>query len=308
LRSTGLVVEVLGLDAQFVAGGPDYDVALVIRKFDHLVEVVGQIAQLLGVTPERARRMVYACPAEVVGKVSANTVEAIRRRLEPLGITVDASCRAHARFDVFLASCTRTQREHALRMLQEAGMAADEAAPDRRLPGCLAAGLGREAAEALWQRSRHTTLPLRILNRDFQRFELRLDDASDTPALSAFLVDSAGMPQRIAQQIARRTPIVTHHHLRQDEALQLLEQLVAMDARGSLQLVAMQRFRLQLARIGDADSTVRLLEVLGELDASQARAMVRSMGTLDGTATAHQARWLQHELRRVGTDARMLNA
>lgn len=308
LRSAGLVVEVVDIGEELIAGGPDYDVALVIREFDRLVEVIGEIARMLGVAPDRARHMVYACPAELVGKVSDSTVQSIRQRLEPLGVAVVASRRADARFDVFLAKCERSQCDHARRLLQEAGVAADRAAPDRRLPGCIAAGLDRDAAEALWQRARHSALPMRILNRDFQRYELRLEQAHDTPGLRTFLVESAGMPERIAQQLARRTPIVTHHDLRQEQALLLLQRLAALDAKGSMQLVAMQRFRLQLARIGDADSTVRLLEVLGGLDAPRARAMVRSMGMLDEAATVHQARWLQHELKRVGTDARMLAA
>lgn len=308
LRGAGLEVEVVGMDEDFAPGGPDYDVALVLRTFDRLGDVVAEIARLLGVTPDRARHMVNACPAELIGKVSLSTVEAIRRRFEPLGVAVEASHRADARFDMFIAACAQTQRDQARRLLQESGIDPNRAAPDERLPGCLAADLGRETAEALWQRLRRSTLPVRILNRDFQRFDFRLEEAPDTPALSAFMVESAGMPARIAQQIARRTPIVTHHHLRQDEVLRLLERVAALGARGSAHLEAMQRFRLQLARIGDVDSTVRLLEVLGGIDAPQACAMVRSMGTLAEVTTAHQARWLQHELRRVGTDARMLAA
>jgi hypothetical protein len=53
---------------------------------------------------------------------------------------------------------------------------------------------------------------------------------------------------------------------------------------------------------------VRLLEVLGGADAAQARAAVRSMATVNRPATAHQARWLQHELKRVGTEVRMFMA
>ena len=309
LRVAGLEVDVLGAGEAFSPGGPDYDVALVIREFDRLVDLVGEIAGLLGVTAERARQMLCTCPAELIGRVSANTVDAIRKRLEPLGVTVDASRREGALFDIFIAAGSETERDKALRILREAGLAPNRDDPlIERLPGCIAAGLGKDRAEAVWQRARHAALPLRILNRDFQRFDLRLEQAPDTPEILALLVDSAGMPAQIARKIPGRTPIFTHHHLRQSEALALLDRLAGLGGRASLHLIAMQSFRLQLARIGDVDSTVRLIEVLGGVESERARAVVRSLGTLDRPATAHEARWLQHELRRVGTDARMLVA
>src|SRR5574338_956816 len=57
LRAAGLEVEVLGAGEAFTPGGPDYDVALVIRQFDRLIELAGEIANLLGVTSERAKQM-----------------------------------------------------------------------------------------------------------------------------------------------------------------------------------------------------------------------------------------------------------
>lgn len=309
LRGAGLEVDVLDGDEGYTAGGPDYDVALVIRQFDRLVEVIGEIAGFLGVMPEQARHMVCNCPAELIGKVSASTVEAIRRRFEPLGVTVDASLRKEALFDVFLGDCSAAQRDQARRILCESGVGPDHAeAPGERLPGCIAAGVGKDAAEGVWQRTRNATIPLRILNRDFQRFDLRLEEAPDTPGMIAFLVETSGMPERIARKVPARTPIYTHHNLRRGEALDLLERVAGLGGRATAHPIALQRFRLQLDRIGDADSTIRLLEVLGGVEAGQARNAVRSMGTVERPATAHQARWLQHELRRVGTDARMLLA
>lgn len=308
LRAAGLEVDVLDVDQPFTSGGPDYDVALVIRQFDRLVEVAGEIANFLGVTPDRARQMLYTCPTELIGKVSANTVEAIRRRFQPLGVTVDASRRENAQFDIFLSACAEAQQDQAERILREAGLEADRSGLAERLSGCIRVGVCKDAAEAVWRRAKPAAIPLRILNRDFQRFDLRLEQAPDTPEMIAFLVDSAGMPDRVALKIPGHTPIVTHHYLGQHEALDLLDRIAELGGRASAQLLAMQSFRLQLARIGDADSTIRLLEVLGGVDSERARTMVRSMGTLERPATAYQARWLQHELRRVGTDVRMLLA
>jgi hypothetical protein len=132
LRATGLEVDVLAADEAFTPGGPDYDVALVIRQFDRLVELVGEIASLLGVTAERARQMLCTCPAELIGKVSANTVDAIRKRLEPLGVTVDASRREGALFDIFSAAGPEAQHDKALRILREVGFRSEPRRPPRR--------------------------------------------------------------------------------------------------------------------------------------------------------------------------------
>ncbi|MGH8527804.1 MAG: hypothetical protein ACREXY_27375, partial [Gammaproteobacteria bacterium] len=88
LVAAGLEAEILGADEPFTPGGPDYDVALVIQHFDRLVEVAREIARFLGVSVDQARRILYTCPTELIGKVSLSTVEAIRHRFEPLGVTV----------------------------------------------------------------------------------------------------------------------------------------------------------------------------------------------------------------------------
>jgi len=305
LASVGLVVDILGVDEPFTPGGPDYDVALGIERFNRLVEVAQEIAAFLGVTPERAREILCACPAELIGKVSANTVDAIRQRFEPLGVGVHASRRASAVFDIF---CRESHRSEARRIVREASPLREHADAPAQFVGCIAGGLDRQTAESVWQRVRSASLPLRILNRDFERFDVRLEEAVETPETVAFLVESAGMPERIARRIPGRTPIFTHRDVPRQEALDLLDRIARLGARASAHVLALQRFRLQLARVGNTDSTVRLLEVLGGVEAAEARAVVRAIGTVNRPATAHHARWLQHELQRVGTEVRMLVA
>ncbi|MGH9198911.1 MAG: hypothetical protein ACRD1T_24690, partial [Acidimicrobiia bacterium] len=177
LVAAGLEAEILGADEPFTPGGPDYDVALVIQHFDRLVEVAREIARFLGVSVDQARRILYTCPTELIGKVSLSTVEAIRHRFEPLGVTVEASRRDQALFDVFLGACSPPQQEQARGHLREAGLPLDGGDPANRLPGCLSQGLVKGDAEAFWQRIRASGMPLRIINRDFQRFDLRLDES-----------------------------------------------------------------------------------------------------------------------------------
>ena len=195
------------------------------------------------------------------------------------------------------------------RCLREAGLLTGDAgeAGDALRPRVLA-GLREPDAKACYERLKGCRAPIRIVNRDFQRFDVRLEEARDTLAMVEFLVESTGMPEAVAKKVPARTPIVIQHNLPYRETQEALARIAGLGGRASAHLLALQNVRLQLAKVGDPDSTSRLLEVLGGIEPERAREMVRVRGVLDHPATVPQARWLQHELRRVGTDARMVVA
>ena len=309
LMTMGLEAETLGPSETFTPGGPDYDVALAIQGTDRLLDAAREIATFLGVPFMQARQILCACPTELIGKVSANTVAAIRRRFEPLGVAVDVSRREAAVFDLFVGECPPPQQAQVQRCLREAGLLTGDAgeAGDAPRPRVLA-GLREPQAKACFERLKGCGAPIRIVNRDFQRFDVRLEEARDTPAMVGFLVESTGMPEAVAKKVPARTPIVIHHTLPYRETQEALARIAGLGGRASAHLLALQNVRLQLAKVGDPDSTSRLLEVLGGIEPERAREMVRVRGVLDHPATVPQARWLQHELRRVGTDARMVVA
>lgn len=309
LMTMGLEAETLGPSETFTPGGPDYDVALAIQGTDRLLEATREIATFLGVPFMQARQILCACPTELIGKVSANTVAAIRRRLERLGIAVDVSRREGAVFDLFVGECPPPQQAEVQRCLREAGVPTGDSgeAGDAPRPRVLA-GLREPEAKACYERLKGCDAPIRIVNRDFQRFDVRLEEARDTPAMVEFLMESTGMPEAVAKKVPARTPIVIHHNLPYRETQEALARIAGLGGRASAHLLALKNVRLQLAKVGDPDSTARLLEVLGGIEPERAREMVRVRGVLDHRATVPQARWLQHELRRVGTDARMVVA
>ena len=310
LATMGMEAEVLNNDETFTPGGADYDVALAIQSTDRLLDAAREIVNFLGVTFTQARQILCACPTELIGKVSANTVAAIRRRFELLGVAVDVSRRDEAVFDLFLGDCTPQQQAQVQRCLREADLQTGDSSKetDDAPHALIRAGLREQEARACYERLKGCDAPIRIVNRDFQRFDVRLDEAQDSPAVVEFLVESTGMPEAIAKKVPARTPIVTHHNLRYPQTQEVLASVAQLGGRASAHLLALRSVRLRLAKIGDPDSTARLLEVLGGVDPERAREAVRSPGTVNHAATVPQARWLQYELRRVGTDARMVMA
>ena len=93
------------------------------------------------------------------------------------------------------------------RCLREAGLLTGDAgeAGDALRPRVLA-GLREPDAKACYERLKGCRAPIRIVNRDFQRFDVRLEEARDTLAMIEFLVESTGMPEAVAKKVPRGRP------------------------------------------------------------------------------------------------------
>jgi hypothetical protein len=220
-------------------------------------------------------------------------------------VELDVSRVADTWYDVFMEPCAAEQRGRVEQKLREAGFA-DCAGPHWSNPAPVCAGLRKAEAERLWSRVKPLDAPLRILNRDFQRFDLRLEQAPDSPEMIAFLAATGGMPEHVARKIPSRAPLFTHHDVRYRDVGPLVEGVLALGGRMSARLLALQRFRLHLVKVRNASSASRLLVALGGIDSERAREVVRAGVTIDQPATLLQARWLQFELKRIGTDARLI--
>jgi hypothetical protein len=305
LRSTGLDSQVLGKDERFTPGDASHEIALAIKNTENMAAIAGLIMDVLGVKLDKARAILCGSPTVLIGNVSANTVAALRRRFEPLGVELDVSQPAHACFDLFLGECPPLDRERVRQVLRNfkiptvAGQATD-AQP------LLAVGLTRVQADQLWDQLRRTSLPVRLVNRDFERFDLRLDEAPQTPAMIEFLVATTSMPERIALKVLQKAPIVIQQNIPFTLMTEQLETIAALGGRASGHLLAFQTFSLVVEKVGNATTTVQLLQVLGGLSQAEALAAVGPTRVMAGTMTNPQARWLQQEIKRSGGESRVV--
>jgi len=153
---------------------------------------------------------------------------------------------------------------------------------------------------------RRTSLPVRLVNRDFQRFDLRLEEAPQTAAVVEFLVATTGMPERIALKVLQKVPIVIQQNIPFSLMTEQLETIAALGGRASGQLLAFQTFSVVVEKVGDATATVQLLQVLGGLSQAEALAAVGPTRVVAGTMTNPQARWLQQEIKRCGGESRVV--
>ena len=230
---------------------------------------------------------------------------ALRRRFEPLGVELDVSQPAHACFDLFLGDCPPLDRERVRQLLRTFKIPDVAGRPNDAQP-LLAVGLSKVKADQLWDQLRRTSLPVRLVNRDFQRFDLRLDDAPQTPAMVEFLVTTTGMPERIALRVLQKVPIVVQQNIPFAVMTEHLETIVALGGTASGHLLAFQTFSLVVEKVGDPTATVQLLQVLGGLSQAEALAAIGPTEVMAGTMTNPQARWLQQEIKRNGGESRVV--
>ncbi|MFN8466279.1 MAG: hypothetical protein U0X20_12050 [Caldilineaceae bacterium] len=309
LCTTGLDSQVLHKGQRFTPGAPDYEVALAIKSGANLPAIAHQIMELLGVKADKARAILCSSPTVLMGSVSANTVAALQRRFEPLGVELDVSQPAIATFDLFLGDCPPREAERVKQLVRDVKLPLLEAQDGTPQP-LLAVGLSKVQADRLWDQLRRTSLPARLVNRDFERFDVRLDAAPSaapqSQALAEYLVATTGMPERLAPKVLAKTPVVIQQNIPFAAMAAHLDAITARGGRASGHLLAFQVFAVAMDKVGDPTATAQLLQVLGGLSPQEALAAVGPAHPTVGAMTNPQARWLQQELKRVGSEGRVI--
>ncbi|MCP4686528.1 MAG: hypothetical protein GY859_00665 [Desulfobacterales bacterium] len=302
LRSAGLDSRVIGRDETFTPGGADYDAALVIKDVTRVTDVARVIIDILGIGPEEARDILCASPNMLVGKVSANVVADLKRRFEAVGAALDVSRPETALFDVFVGDCSRGERKKIERFISGMGVRVMKGGENAGPLPMAAAGLSKDRADHLWERLSKTPFPVRLLNRDFERFDLRLDQAAPGREMIDFLTSSTGMPEPIAEKIRGRAPVIIHQNIPFAEMEAHLDAIARMGGKASGHLLAFQTFSLVIEKVGDRDATAGLLRALGGFTREGAARAMGANRKPDGSLTSPQVRWLQWELKQVGTE------
>jgi hypothetical protein len=299
LRGAGMEVDLVPASESFEPGAGEYEVALVLRRYDRLLPVIEQTARILGVPADAAMKIVSATPAVLLGGVSRATVEALRARYAPLGVEVDASRTADARFDIALEFGDEPTRRLLAGLLAGEGAEATRTGDDQYLVADVSAAVARE----IWEWLSRTAARIRVLNRDFERFDVRLDSAPATPVVRDWLVERIGMPPAVAEIAPTRTPLIVAETIPLPEAMDFLASAHAVGARASAVLLALQGFSLRVKGGVDRKGARSLVEAIA--GAEEAERFSRGAPELLGPFTKTQARWLQHELRQRGITSQL---
>ncbi|MCV6585270.1 MAG: hypothetical protein OIF47_07030 [Marinibacterium sp.] len=193
LGSLGCGVDVQSANGPAPAPADLYDVALHIEDTARYGAIVDALAGFLGAKPDDAARLVATPPGVVLGQVSRATIDALRQRLGD-GAGLIVSDPDSALYDLFLGACDQAVVMRLQGDLRRAGF------EPLAETGCVLSGLPRDVAEGLWS-AHHRIGALRLVNRDFLRFDVVMTGGTPSPAASAALQDLAGIPDHIVPRL-----------------------------------------------------------------------------------------------------------
>ncbi len=305
LRQAGVKCEVRHQDEPFAQGDSDHEAALVIRDVQQMSAVLESVMLLLGVPITQAKQIVCSTPAVLVGRISASTAEALKQRFAPFGVDVDVSYTPSATFDAFIGDVAASVRTQAVQLAQANGI---DVIPSRDGDSgtIFATNVNREQAERLHSTLTRAGFPLIVVNRDFQRFDVRLEKAIPSSELTTFLVETAGMPERIVPKVLSRLPVVTHSSVNFAEMHGLIAKFGALGAVASGQLLSFQAYGLSIEKVGDMNASTMILRGIGGLSKEAAENALTRARRIEGPLSSTLARWLQHELKQVGTHSKVV--
>jgi len=295
LREAGVQVELTPVGEAFEAGVGELEVAIAVKRFDNMLGIVEAAMRVLGVDLETGKRMICQSPGVLIGSISQATASALEQRFAPLGAELDVSKTAVAAFDIAAEGADEATGKILSDLLPGAASVRGSGSSGH----FLAAGLGAEAAQSLWSELSRTAAKARILNRDFHRFDVKLEAAEASPEMIDLLRSTTGMSEASAARALGSLPFVLAENVRGAQMVDLLDRVHALGGRATGTLLALMRFGLALKAGGDRAGARPWVEAIGGADAAKDFAQP-SCGELRGPMTKTAARWLQHELRKYG--------
>lgn len=237
-----------------------FDVALHVTETTRYDEITGALAAFLGTLPGEAGRLISTPPGIILGKVSQASIDALSDRLGS-GAELLASNPDTALYDVFLAPCDTVVKSRLLGDLRRRGLSI--LAED----GCLLAGLTKSQADTLW--STHQRIQeLRVVNRDFLRFDLVLTGGSPTPEAIRALTEMAGIPADIVPRLFEEDEITVVEAANHATMSAMLEQLTAAGLEIRADLITFLHLGLEIIKAPRPHMVIETLRAIG-IDSSE---------------------------------------
>jgi hypothetical protein len=170
----------------------------------------------------------------------------------------------------------------------------------------LSAGLTRDQADKLWAKICRTNLAVRIVNRDFERFDLELQSLPPSEEANRYLTETIGMPASILEKVYQRLPLMLRQNISFPELETNLAEITALGGTAIGNLLVFQTFSLQLEKIENPSATIDILHALSGLPVNTLKTALDTSQVIEGPFSSLQARWLQHELKKAGTSSKRM--
>lgn len=297
LAACGLRAEVQPAAESFRPGRGEFDVALFIQDVERAGDIIDAVRALLGVSARAAADIVCASPPVLLGKVSRATVEALRERFEALGGSLAASATATARYDLIVHACPPRVRSHLLSPTYPHAVSGADSGE-----ALIITDLSRaEAEQALAELSTYSARAA-VVDRAFERFDIKLDACPATAKAEQCLIALTGMPAPVAARVASNTPIILASDLTREDATDALARLTAVGAMATAEMITFHRYAVRIEQAPGRAAVGHIISlIIGENEP-----IGPFPRTIDRAMTLMQARWMVHELTRAGARAEVL--
>ncbi|PTV95464.1 hypothetical protein C8J27_104100 [Rhodobacter aestuarii] len=297
LRNLGCEISICGEEEPLPPAAELFDVALHVSDAGRYGEIVKALGTFLGMTESAAAQLMANTPCVVLGRVSPATISALEERLGP-GASLIVSNPDTAQYDLFLGETDTAVQARLLADLRRRGV------PLLAEQGCLAAGLSRTEADAIWS-VHHRISALRIVNAAFERFDLVLTGGAPTDAALAALADLTEVPPEIAPQLFETLPIIIADAQPAEQVGPMLEHFGAAGLDVRAELVTFLNLGIEIIAAPNPADLARLLQDLGfDLpDTGQRRFPMR----LPFALPELQARILREALSSAGIHAELFD-
>lgn len=255
LQGLGCVIKIEPETAAAIPTPQVFDVTLHISDAGRYSAILTALAGFLGVSTDEAAKVIAGPPAVVLGGVSQATIDALADRLGQ-GADLIASDPQTATYDLFLGACERFTQDRILKDLKKRGF---ELLGDA---GCIATGLDRAAADAVWA-AHNRTAALRVVNRDFLRFDIALTGGTPSDAAANVLAELAGIPAELVPRIFAEAPITILEALPNKQLEETIQALHNVGVECRADLVTFQFLGLQITKVGDRAALKHALSLVG---------------------------------------------
>lgn len=294
LNDIGFEAEVQALAEPAPEDNPLYDVSVYIENTNYFLQAVQTLASFTGISEEDSSNMIMSPPGVVLGSVSKATVDAFADQMGA-NVSVISSAPKTARYDLFLGVGPEVICK---RVLEDIGQANLSVLGES---GLIATEVDYEVAQDLWRRHQ-TSNALRIVNRDFLRFDITLLNASNHEIPSReqikLLESLAGIPADMVGEVFRELPITLFEAVPMGLVSSRVEALAAVDLEVQVNLITFQMLGLKILSIADRSSVLSVLEQFDLCDAGDN--LARLPFQLPGVMPELQARIVRTALENTG--------
>jgi ribosomal protein L7/L12 len=305
LKDAGARTAVVDGDAAVEPGSDEWEIAVVVPRIDRIGAVFQEVVRLLQVSPQQALQILCQDPAVLMGRLSQNAANAIRDRFVALGADVALTRTRRALYDLYVDPRDEPARRQVKAILDRtpAGVVA---AGEGDASGLVASGLSWGDLQPIQADLMRYASGMKILNRDFARFDLTLHDAGpDRAAAAHYLTGELGIPEHAVHRMLAALPIVVAGSIPAAAMEKRLQELSELGASVTAQLLSWQTFSVIIRSVGDRERAEKVLALLAGMSRADAQRALSARPPIElaGPFTPLHARWLRRDLEKVGASA-----